>query len=159
MPSLLFCHWKTALSFLLGFRYLHRRSNCGSFESLRVTASLPNAVLLPLIIFPGLCEYDILCEAFADAAGSPEEMMDQYTEQANVMIFLCQFAFCVHLFFMSQHAILGSSSNTQDVQETRENTSTTGDIKIADNVKTSQPPPSFNLRRRRFRTLLKSESI
>ena len=114
--------FSTALSFLPCFRFLRRKNRRVSFEGLRVVAALPNAVSLPLLVFPSLCEYDVVHEEFSDPESSSfEEMIRECTDNANVMIFLCQFAFCVYLFCMGQQALLRSSSppvqNLQGSQE------------------------------------------
>jgi hypothetical protein len=95
--------FSTALSFLPCFRFLRRMNRRVSFKGLRVVAALSNAVSLPLLVFPSLCEYDVVHEAFSDPESSSfEEMIRECTDNANVMIFLCQFAFCVYLFCMGQ---------------------------------------------------------
>jgi hypothetical protein len=103
--------FSTALSYLSCFRFLQCKSRRASFEGLRVVAALPNALSLPLLIFPSLCEYDVVHEAFSEPESSSfEEMIQECIDNANVMIFLCQFVFCVYLFCIGQQALLGYSS-------------------------------------------------
>ena len=109
----------TALSFLPGFRFLRRKSNRSDFESIRVAAALPNAVALPLLVFPSLCEYEVVHEAFtSEPDSSPDAMIQECTENANVFIFICQFAFCVYFFCMGQKILLRSSPPTGTLQGT-----------------------------------------
>mmetsp|Transcript_22803 Transcript_22803/g.25401 ORF Transcript_22803/g.25401 Transcript_22803/m.25401 type:complete len:541 (-) Transcript_22803:259-1881(-) len=110
----------TALSFLPGFRFLRRERNRRLFESIRVAAALPNTVALPLLVFPSLCEYEVVHESFSSGPDSPPDVMIQEcTESANVIIFVCQFAFCFYFFCMGEKTLLRSSPSSQTFQETQ----------------------------------------
>lgn len=73
------------------------------FDSLRISASFPNIVALPILIFPALCEYPVVYEAFG---GSYQKCVDEST----TMIF-CYFFSWSFLFWTFGHSKLMAAAN------------------------------------------------
>jgi predicted permease len=82
--------------FVLGLSYLtatllqcvwpiHNRRD---FYALRISATFPNIVALPILIFPSLCEYAVVYEAFGSTGDG--DLRASCVDQANTMIF-CYF--------------------------------------------------------------------
>ena len=75
-----------------------RISNPQDFAALRIAATFPNIVALPILVFPSLCEYPVVHENFAsqsidsssDAPQSSNQLEEQCTDEATAMIF-CYF--------------------------------------------------------------------
>jgi hypothetical protein len=77
------------------------------FCALRIAASFPNNVSLPILIFPSLCEYEVVYENFTsnldDSSGmDASQLRDQCTAEANTMIFIYFFAWSL-LFWSLGH--------------------------------------------------------
>lgn len=60
------------------------------FDSLRIAASFPNIVALPILIFPALCEYPVVYEAFG---GSYARCVDESTSKIFAYFFSWSFLF------------------------------------------------------------------
>jgi auxin efflux carrier family protein len=116
--------------------------NPTDFNCLRIAASFPNVVALPILIFPSLCEYPVVYEAFG---GSFPTCVDQST----TLIFLYFFSWSF-LFWTFGHRQLMAAAN-QRLQEstlaaaaaaagqTTEHTTTTELSNPDDQQHTSEP--------------------
>lgn len=75
-----------------------RRINPADFTALRIAATFPNVVALPILIFPSLCEYPVVYEGYATTttptntavASTAADMIDQCVADSNAMVF-CYF--------------------------------------------------------------------
>lgn len=81
---------------LLGKLPFFRVENKIDFDALRIAASFPNILALPILIFPTLCEFSVVHDAFylgditVNGEGSPTEV-EKYkscVDQSNAMIFV-----------------------------------------------------------------------
>lgn len=79
-------------------------SNFQDFRALRIAATFPNIVALPILIFPSLCEFPVVHEGYAivhdggDKRNSnPKQLEEECVSQANTMIF-CYFFVYMFLF-------------------------------------------------------------
>lgn len=78
--------------------------NQRDFIALRIAATFPNIVALPILIFPSLCEYSVVFEAF----GTGDDRAEQYRQcvaKSNTMIFCYFFSWSV-LFWSLGHSSL-----------------------------------------------------
>jgi predicted permease len=85
-----------------------RVPNHADFVALRVSATFPNVVALPILIFPALCENRVVFEAFGtDHTGqnttendldSDTQQIQLCTDQANTMIFIGFFVWSMAFF-------------------------------------------------------------
>ena len=69
------------------------RINQRDFYALRISATYPNIVALPILIFPSLCEYAVVQDGYSFGGGQVEEDVDPYlhcVSVSNTMIF-CYF--------------------------------------------------------------------
>ncbi|CAB9496383.1 expressed unknown protein [Seminavis robusta] len=101
--------------------------NPSDFNALRIAATFPNIVALPILIFPSLCEYPVVYEAFgkSDTAMSEggedrAQLFQQCVAKSNTMIF-CYFFGWSLLFWSFGHPTLltaaENKSRTHDEQE------------------------------------------
>jgi predicted permease len=70
--------------------YIIPISNPRDFCALRISATFPNIVALPILIFPSLCEYEVVCKAFGGTGDDTAELYRTCVARSNTMIF-CYF--------------------------------------------------------------------
>lgn len=82
----------TALERLPCFRVANRTD----FDALRIAAAFPNIVALPILIFPTLCEFPVVHDAFheggRDTGATEAEKYKGCVDRSNAMIFVYFFA-------------------------------------------------------------------
>jgi hypothetical protein len=102
-------------SYLVGtiLGYVIKIKNPIDFDALLISVSFPNIVALPILIFPALCEYPVVYEAFG--SGSTSEMYQYCVDQSNTMVF-CYFFSWSFLFWSLGHAKLMSAANKRVMQ-------------------------------------------
>ena len=95
---------------LLG--YIIKIDNPIDFASLRVSVTFPNIVGLPILIFPSLCEFEVVYKGFTTLGDDAtiDEMRDECTDQSNTMIF-CYFFMWSFLFWSVGHRSLMDAAN------------------------------------------------
>eukprot|EP00934_Nitzschia_sp_Nitz4_P004037 Nitzschia sp. Nitz4//scaffold94_size78252//46135//47792//NITZ4_005470-RA/size78252-augustus-gene-0.65-mRNA-1//1//CDS//3329560386//4027//frame0 len=82
-------------------RYFIPIANERDFQALRISASFPNIVALPILVFPSLCEFKVVYEGFVphdpeDLEASDGALLyDQCVAQATTMIFIYFFGFSI----------------------------------------------------------------
>jgi predicted permease len=103
--------------------YVIKIKNPMDFCSLRISASFPNIVALPILIFPALCEYPVVHEAFG-VGSSPAELYRSCTEQSNTMIF-CYFFSWSFLFYSIGQGKLLTAANQRLLNESIKNRAAT----------------------------------
>jgi predicted permease len=88
-----------AVATVLGLLPFFRVNDKTDFDALRVAAAFPNIVALPILIFPTLCEFPVIYNAFYEEGGiddkggaSDAEKYKSCTDQSNAMIFVYFFA-------------------------------------------------------------------
>ena len=93
-------------------------------SALRVAATFPNIVALPILIFPSLCEYEVVYQAFGtssigtETAGEDEDRAELYRQcvaKSNTMIF-CYFFGWSLLFWSFGHPVLMNAAQTKRQQ-------------------------------------------
>lgn len=91
-----------AVATIMGYMLLPRLDE--DFKALRIAATYPNTVALPILIFPSLCEYPVVYENFTieRTISSASDMgpIEACTADANAMIFVYFFgwSFCFFTF-------------------------------------------------------------
>lgn len=104
---------------LLGYFFgIH---NPRDFAALRIAASFPNIVSLPILIFPSLCEYEVVYDRLLAEDGDIEvdDRQEQCVVLANTMIFIYFFAYSLMFWSfgapqLMEAATLSSSRSTSD---------------------------------------------
>lgn len=88
------------------------------FQALRISAAFPNIVALPILIFPSLCEYAVVYNAFStdhdSTTTTPEQRQQQCVATSNTMIFVYFFAWSF-LFWSIGHRQLLHAANERRV--------------------------------------------
>jgi predicted permease len=91
-------------------------TNPRDFYALRISATFPNIVALPILIFPTLCEYSVVYEAFGSPADTGattidvSELQQSCEDQATTMIF-CYFFSWSLAFWSFGHPQLMQAAN------------------------------------------------
>ena len=119
-------------------------ANKADFQALRIAATFPNIVALPILIFPSLCEYEVVYQAFGgrtttsgDDDGSGEDRAELYRQcvaKSNTMIF-CYFFGWSLMFWSFGHPILMTAARAKHQQceeETEQEQPSTDDLTVAD---------------------------
>jgi len=111
----------------------------GDYDALRIAASFPNVVSLPILIFPSLCEYEIVYTTFFGKDNKEDasrlEMIQSCTDTTNTMIFLYFFIWSL-LFFMWGNFVLlrAVSSKTGKRMEESSGNEDNDDEEFSDNA-------------------------
>jgi hypothetical protein len=79
---------------LLGMLPFFKVENKTDFDALRVAATFPNIIALPILIFPTLCEFPAVYNSFYEGDLDDDNTVKyrSCTEQSNAMIFIYFFA-------------------------------------------------------------------
>jgi predicted permease len=101
-----------------------RVPNHADFVALRVSATFPNVVALPILIFPALCENRVVFEAFGtDQTGqnttendldSDTQQIQLCTDQANTMIFIGFFVWSMAFFGIGHVQLIKAATSTSN---------------------------------------------
>ena len=114
-----------ALSFVIAtmterlpfFRVEHRVD----FDALRIACSFPNVVAIPVLVFPSLCEYEIVWKVFVPKDGDQEELTrNPITECANTMnamTFSYFFAWLFMFFLLGNQALISAGKRKRQEEE------------------------------------------
>lgn len=89
------------------------------FDSLRIAASFPNIVALPILIFPSLCEYPVVHEAFGEGS-STAEMYRTCVGQSNTMIFCYFFSWSLLFWTFGHKKLMAAAKRRQEEEEEEE---------------------------------------
>ncbi|KAL7539360.1 hypothetical protein ACHAWF_006385 [Thalassiosira exigua] len=83
-----------ATATVLGYLPFFRVENKTDFDALRVASAFPNIVALPILIFPTLCEFPVVHDAFYEGSDESTEAVKYRScvDQSNAMIFIYFFA-------------------------------------------------------------------
>jgi auxin efflux carrier family protein len=99
-------------------------SNASDFNALRIAATFPNIVALPILIFPSLCEYQVVYEAFGEGDDRAEQYQ-QCVAKSNTMIF-CYFFGWSFLFWSFGHpALMSAAKKKSQLHTNKDEQSTT----------------------------------
>ena len=93
-----------------------RLENPLDFEALRIAASFPNIVALPILIFPTLCEFDVVHQAFTtDPYNSTStEMAKECTKNSVSLIFTYFLSWSCLFFCFGYQKLINSGKRRQD---------------------------------------------
>ena len=94
-----------------------RIENGTDFKALRIAASFPNIVALPILIFPALCEYEVVYEAFSSGDKSEmtsDEMYDDCVDQSNQMIFVYFFSWNLMFWTVGNQLLVSAGEEKQE---------------------------------------------
>jgi hypothetical protein len=103
---------------LLGKLPFFRVENKIDFDALRIAAAFPNILALPILIFPTLCEFAVVHDAFyqtEDGDGSPTEV-EKYkscVDQSNAMIFVYFFGWNFLFWVIGYSSLVEAGSKRQ----------------------------------------------
>lgn len=108
-------------------------TNPRDFYALRIAATFPNIVALPILIFPTLCEYSVVYEGFGSSADTGtidiSEMRQTCEDQATTMIFC---------YFFSWSLAFWSTGYPQLMQAANMKTDTVATTTVANTATTDQ---------------------
>ena len=148
-----------ALSFVIAtmterlpfFRVEHRVD----FDALRIACSFPNVVAIPVLVFPSLCEYEIMWKVFVPKDGDQDDLTrNPITECANTMnamTFSYFFAWLFMFFLLGNQALISAGKRKRQEEEaTRRGAQNCADgsADIEETMRSSGPPiddPSFDM--------------
>ena len=86
-----------------------RVGNRVDFEALRIASSFPNVVAIPVLVFPSLCEYEVVYSGFIDEARvAGRGPIEQCSNSLNAMTFSYFFAW-IFMFFLMGNRVLVSA--------------------------------------------------
>jgi predicted permease len=114
-------------------------SNPRDFVALRIAATFPNIVALPILIFPSLCEYKVLYEGFApqdddNESSSSTDLVEECISQSNTMIFLYFLSWSICFWSLGHPQLMNAAKATQQ-QKRRED-----DAQLASTTRMEQAP-------------------
>lgn len=112
-------------------RYVIPITNERDFQALRVAATYPNIMALPILIFPSLCEFSVVHEGFIPHdksdpdTSSADYLESQCVAQSTTMIFIYFFSWSLCLWSFGNNALMKAAqmpsarieSPTPDSQE------------------------------------------
>lgn len=110
----------------LGMLPFFKVDNKTDFDALRVAATFPNIIALPILIFPTLCEFPAVYDSFYDdgsGSSSETEKIHSCTEESNTMIFIYFFAWNL-VYWIFGHPTLISAGKKRQMNNASSQTAT-----------------------------------
>mmetsp|Transcript_493 Transcript_493/g.967 ORF Transcript_493/g.967 Transcript_493/m.967 type:complete len:521 (+) Transcript_493:240-1802(+) len=103
------------VSTLLGRLPFFRVENKVDFDALRIASAFPNIVALPFLIFPTLCEFPVVYNAFYEEedTGSEAEKFRSCVDQSNAMIFVYFFSFNLLYWILGYPTLVAAGKKRQ----------------------------------------------
>mmetsp|Transcript_34901 Transcript_34901/g.70569 ORF Transcript_34901/g.70569 Transcript_34901/m.70569 type:complete len:542 (+) Transcript_34901:215-1840(+) len=99
------------------FRVEHRVD----FDALRIACSFPNVVAIPVLVFPSLCEFEVVYSQFIGTDEEGVEMMrnpiDECSNSLNAMTFSYFFAW-IFMFYLMGNQMLVNAGKRKGVETT-----------------------------------------
>ena len=102
--------------------YVFRINNPRDFCALRIAASFPNIVSLPILIFPSLCEYSVVNESLIPDSVDEADRRDQCVALSNTMIFCYFFAYSLVFFSFGQPQLMAAARMKSSAESERTET-------------------------------------
>lgn len=93
----------------------------GDFETLRISSTFPNVVALPILIFPSLCEYSVVHEAFGTGEDATE-LYQKCVANSNTMIFLYFFIWSFLFWSLGYRNLMAVAHSNDDREQEVNNT-------------------------------------
>lgn len=109
---------------LLGYLPYFRIKNKVDFEALRIAVAFPNIVALPVLIFPALCEHEVVYDAFSELdnkeTATADELYDDCVDQSNQMIFVYFFAWSLMFWIIGNQLLISAGQERQNISASRQ---------------------------------------
>ena len=127
------------------FRIEHRVD----FDALRIACSFPNVVAIPVLVFPSLCEYEVVWKVFLPEGGAGEEELTrnpimECSNTLNAMTFSYFFAWLFMFFLLGNQALISAGKRKAQEEEAANATcarrSVDNDVDIERTVQSNGPP-------------------
>ena len=94
-----------------------RIKNKGYFEALRIAVAFPNIVALPVLIFPALCEHEVVYDTFSELhnkeTATAYELYDDCVHQINQMIFAYFFTWSLVFWIIGYQLLISAGQKRQ----------------------------------------------
>jgi cbb3-type cytochrome oxidase subunit 3 len=121
------------------FRIEHRVD----FDALRIACSFPNVVAIPVLVFPSLCEYEVVWKVFLPTGGAEEEELTrnpitECSNTLNAMTFSYFFAWLFMFFLLGNQSLI--SAGKRKAQEEEARSVVDNDVDIQRTVRSNEPP-------------------
>jgi len=124
------------------FRIEHRVD----FDALRIACSFPNVVAIPVLVFPSLCEYEVVWKVFLPEGGAEEEELTrnpitECSNTLNAMTFSYFFAWLFMFFLLGNQALISAGKRKAQEEEAATSTrrSVDNDVDIERTVRSNGP--------------------
>ena len=88
----------------------------GDFATLRISATFPNVIALPILIFPSLCEYPVVHEAFGTGEDAAE-LYQKCVANSNTMIFLYFFTWSFLFWSLGYRNLMAVAHSNNDREQ------------------------------------------
>ncbi|KAL7537187.1 hypothetical protein ACHAXR_011729 [Thalassiosira sp. AJA248-18] len=100
---------------LLGKLPFFKVENRVDFDALRIAAAFPNIVALPILIFPTLCEFPVVYNAFYEGLedATEAEKFRSCVDQSNAMIFIYFFAWNLLYWILGYPTLVAAGQKRQ----------------------------------------------
>jgi hypothetical protein len=99
------------------FRIEHRTD----FDALRIACSFPNVVAIPVLVFPSLCEYEIVWKVFVpkdgEEGGLTRNPVAECSNTLNAMVFSYFFAWLFMFFLLGNQALVSAGKRKKQEKE------------------------------------------
>jgi hypothetical protein len=89
------------------------------FQALRVAATFPNIVALPILIFPSLCEFPVVYEGYILEEGDAAYLERQCVAQSSTMIFCYFFSWSLAFWSFGNRQLMQAASKRHEETITR----------------------------------------
>jgi len=107
--------------------YIFRIQNPRDFCALRIAASFPNIVSLPILIFPSLCEYSVVNEALLPDSVDEMDRREQCVALSNTMIFCYFFAYSLVFWSFGHPQLMAAARMKNSIESERTETDIEGE--------------------------------
>ena len=97
--------------------------NLRDFQALRIAATFPNIVALPILIFPSLCEFSVVYEGYfaSSSSDSSADLQRECMAQSTTMIFCYFFAWSLAFWTFGNPQLMKAAHSTNTNAETTSN--------------------------------------
>lgn len=112
-----------AVASVLGKLPFFRVDDRTDFDALRIAAAFPNIVALPILIFPTLCEFPVVYNAFYEGGVESSTDGEKYkscVDESNAMIFVYFFAWNLLYWIIGYPTLVAAGKKRQMMNDTIE---------------------------------------
>ena len=109
-----------AVASVLGKLPFFRVEDRTDFDALKIAAAFPNIVALPILIFPTLCEFPVVYNAFYEGGfeSSDGEKYKSCVDESNAMIFVYFFAWNLLYWIIGYPTLVAAGKKRQMMNDT-----------------------------------------